>query len=263
MKKLYSLIAMALCCCVFNSASAQSEATFYTSMGSFKVMLTDTLTPRTVDSFRSLVAKKFYDGLIFHRVIDNFMIQGGCPLGTGTGGPGYSFPDEFHATLKNVPQALAMANSGPNTNGSQFFINLVTNAHLNNKHTVFGMVTTGFNIVQNIGKVPTNSSDKPLTDVKLDSIRITKFPASVTNTNGKVSGVNIYPNPNNGVFSISLPAEHTVEVVITDISGRIIHKAETEQVDVLKVDMSHQPKGIYLVRMTTGQTTAYGKIMVQ
>jgi cyclophilin family peptidyl-prolyl cis-trans isomerase len=186
--------------------NAQTEATWYTSMGDFKTVLTDTLTPETVDSFIARVSEKFYDGLIFHRVIDNFMIQGGDPLGTGSGGPGYSFDDEFVPSLKNVPGALAMANSGPNTNGSQFFINLITNAHLDNHHTVFGMTSVGFSIVQDIGNVATNSSNRPLTDVVIDSIRITNLytPAGITSIAG-VGNISIYPNPCRGIFHIQLP----------------------------------------------------------
>ncbi len=118
MKLLRNILLMGVCCMGYGAASGQTEATWYTSKGMFKTVLTDTLTPITVDSFIARVSENFYDGLIFHRVINNFMIQGGDPLGTGFGGPGYTFVDEFHPTLKNVPRALAMANTSmPNTNG--------------------------------------------------------------------------------------------------------------------------------------------------
>ncbi len=116
-------------------------ATFTTSKGEIRLELFDDKTPKTVDNFEKLVSDGFYDGLTFHRVIDDFMVQGGCPQGTGTGGPGYTFEDEFHADLKHdVPGTLSMANSGPNTNGSQFFITHVPTSWLDGKHTVFGRV---------------------------------------------------------------------------------------------------------------------------
>ncbi|MBZ0100123.1 MAG: peptidylprolyl isomerase [Taibaiella sp.] len=261
MKKLYTVAAIAILALFVNPITAQTEATFYTSMGSFKIELTDTLTPRTVDSFKARVVEGFYDGLIFHRVIDNFMIQGGDPLGNGTGGPGYTFPDEFHPTLKNVPKALAMANAGPNTNGSQFFINLVTNSHLDSLHTVFGMVTTGFNIVQNIGKVPTGTNNKPLTDVVIDSIRLTKFPVGLKNLNPTLA-TNVYPNPNNGLFSIDIP-RGARELVITDINGRVVKQLQPGNVNTLDVDLSGQPKGVYLLRITGPKESFMGRIVLQ
>jgi cyclophilin family peptidyl-prolyl cis-trans isomerase len=229
-----------------SSASAQTEATWYTSMGTFKTVLTDTLTPRTVDSFIARVSEKFYDGTIFHRVIDNFMIQGGDPLGTGFGGPGYSFPDEFRPTLKNVPGALAMANSGPNTNGSQFFINLVTNSHLNNVHTVFGKTTENFTVVQSIGHVATNSADKPITDVVLDSIRITNLSTTVSNTGHGVAAT-ISPNPCHGMVVISLPNVAT-KVEVTNINGQCVYAVSAS--GTLHADLRNAPAGLYFIRLT-------------
>jgi peptidyl-prolyl cis-trans isomerase A (cyclophilin A) len=227
-------------------------------MGSFTVDLTDTLTPRTVDSFIARVAEKFYDGLIFHRVIDGFMIQGGDPAGNGTGGPGYTFPDEFHPTLKNVPQALSMANAGPNTNGSQFFINLVNNSHLNNKHTVFGMVTTNFSVVQAIGKVPTNANDKPFTDVTIDSIRITRFAATVSDLAG--TGIHIYPNPSAGIFNIDLPGIVT-DVEVVNLKGQVIYATKVKYNQA--VDLRDQSPGLYIVRISTARGVAQTKVIIQ
>jgi len=116
-------------------------ATFTTSKGEIRLELFADKTPKTVANFEKLASDGFYDGLCFHRVIDDFMIQGGCPLGTGTGGPGYTFEDEFHPDLKHDgPGVLSMANAGPNTNGSQFFITHAAQPHLDGKHTVFGRV---------------------------------------------------------------------------------------------------------------------------
>ena len=148
-------------------------ATFTTSKGTFKVELLEDKAPLTTQNFISLAEKNYYDGLIFHRIIADFMIQGGCPKGNGTGGPGYAIPDEFHPELKHDKAGiLSMANAGPNTGGSQFFITLVPTPWLDNRHAVFGKVTEGLEVVQNIGLTETNFSDKPLEDVVIEKITI-------------------------------------------------------------------------------------------
>jgi len=164
-------------------------AIMQTSMGDVVIRLFEDRAPKTVENFVGLATGtreytdpktgektkgNFYDGLIFHRVIENFMIQGGCPLGTGTGGPGYSFEDEFDPKLSfDAPGYLAMANAGPNTNGSQFFITTVPTPHLNQKHTIFGSVVQGMDVVLNISKVRTdNRMNKPLTPVVIRHVAI-------------------------------------------------------------------------------------------
>ena len=149
-----------------------SKAILNTNRGSVEVEFFDEDAPKTVENFRKLAADGFYDGLIFHRVIRDFMIQGGCPEGTGTGGPGYQFEDEFNAH-KVEKGALAMANAGPNTNGSQFFIvTTPTAAWLDGKHTVLGKVIEGMDIVDAIETSPTDGHDKPLEDQKIESITL-------------------------------------------------------------------------------------------
>jgi peptidyl-prolyl cis-trans isomerase B (cyclophilin B) len=138
-----------------------SEATLHTNTGPITVRFFDDDAPKTVENFRKLAGDGFYDGLIFHRVIKDFMLQGGCPEGTGTGGPGYTFEDEFN-DHKIVRGALAMANAGPNTNGSQFFIVTADAAPwLDGKHTVFGEVTEGMETVDAIEGTETGPADKP------------------------------------------------------------------------------------------------------
>ena len=169
-------------------------ATFVTSMGTIVCKLFEKEAPLTVANFTSLargtkeytdpktgqkVKQPLYNGTTFHRVIPRFMIQGGDPLGNGTGGPGYSFRDEFHASLRfDQPGRLAMANSGPNTNGSQFFITEAPTGHLDNKHTIFGQVVEGQELVNQIARVPSDASNKPRTPVVIKTIRIERFPAA-------------------------------------------------------------------------------------
>ncbi|MBP9864848.1 MAG: peptidylprolyl isomerase [Candidatus Omnitrophica bacterium] len=129
--------------------------------------------PKTVENFVKLARKGFYDGIIFHRVIPDFMIQTGDPQGNGTGGPGYQFADEFSPKLRHSkPGILSMANSGPNTNGSQFFITEAATPHLDNRHSVFGEVTEGIDVVRKIARVPRDRRDRPVTDVKMKKVTV-------------------------------------------------------------------------------------------
>jgi peptidyl-prolyl cis-trans isomerase A (cyclophilin A) len=170
--------------------SATQTATLHTSAGDIKINLFGNHAPKTVANFVELATgakewtdprtgekttAKLYDGTVFHRVIDNFMIQGGDPLGRGTGGPGYNFADEFHGELSfDRPYLLAMANAGPNTNGSQFFITTTKTPHLNRKHTIFGEVADAESraVVDAIGTTRTGAGDRPLTDVTINSVTI-------------------------------------------------------------------------------------------
>jgi peptidyl-prolyl cis-trans isomerase B (cyclophilin B) len=149
-----------------------SAATLHTSHGPIEIELFDGDAPKTVENFRKLASDGFYDGIVFHRVIRDFMIQGGCPKGTGTGGPGYTFEDEINQH-KVVRGAIAMANAGPNTNGSQFFIVTTAGAPwLDGKHTVFGQVTGGMDAVDAIEALPTDGRDRPLEPPRIESIEV-------------------------------------------------------------------------------------------
>jgi peptidyl-prolyl cis-trans isomerase A (cyclophilin A) len=165
------------------------HAHFTTSEGAFTIQLFEHEAPNTVANFVGLAegtkeftdpktgkkaTRPFYNGLTFHRIIDGFMIQGGDPLGTGTGGPGYTFRDEFHSKLRHTkPGILSMANAGPGTNGSQFFITLAATPWLDNRHSVFGEVVEGMDVVQKIGSVPTSKpGDRPLKPITVESVEI-------------------------------------------------------------------------------------------
>ena len=145
-----------------------------TTLGNIDAELFVDKAPVTAGNFRTLVEKGFYNGLVFHRVIDGFMVQTGCPKGTGTGGPGYTIKDEFGPGLKHSGEGiLSMANAGPNTGGSQFFITLGATPWLDGKHAIFGRVVGGMDVVQKIGKTPTDSNDRPKTPVKMTRVTLT------------------------------------------------------------------------------------------
>jgi peptidyl-prolyl cis-trans isomerase A (cyclophilin A) len=156
----------------------ETFAVFDTTEGKFKAKLYADKTPRTVENFVSLAdgtktGKPFFDGTVFHRVIPDFMIQGGDPEGTGRGGPGYTFADEFVDSLRHTkPGLLSMANRGPNTNGSQFFVTVAATPWLDNKHSIFGEVVEGYDIVEKISLAPRNAQDRPLKEVKVNSVKI-------------------------------------------------------------------------------------------
>ncbi|TVP75533.1 MAG: peptidylprolyl isomerase [Gemmatimonadales bacterium] len=152
---------------------ANRTAVFETNHGTFRAELFEERAPDTTGNFISLVEDEFYDGIVFHRVIEGFMIQGGCPEGSGRGGPGYTIDDEFHPELSHDSEGiLSMANAGPNTGGSQFFVTLDKTPWLDNKHAVFGRVVDGMDVVREIGAVATGRGDRPKKDVVMKSVRI-------------------------------------------------------------------------------------------
>ena len=159
----------------------RATAVFETNQGTFEAELYAKECPETVWNFINLAEGRqetdrdgnFYDGLVFHRVIEGFMIQGGCPSGTGTGGPGYRFNDEFDSSLRHTSEGiLSMANAGPGTNGSQFFITLGPTPHLDDNHSVFGKVTEGMDVIRKIGSTQTGPGDRPAEDVVMEKVTI-------------------------------------------------------------------------------------------
>jgi peptidyl-prolyl cis-trans isomerase A (cyclophilin A) len=152
---------------------ANRLARFDTNMGTFVAELYEDRAPVTTKNFIDLAEKNFYDGVVFHRVIAGFMIQGGDPTGTGTGGPGYKIKDEFHPELKHTDKGLlSMANAGPNTGGSQFFVTLAATPWLDNKHAIFGKVVEGLDVVDRIGGTKTDARDRPLEKVVIEKLEI-------------------------------------------------------------------------------------------
>ena len=181
LKKILALLSIVIFALLVSACGGEKKvekpkpatAVFETNMGSFEVALATEDAPDTSSNFIKLARAGFYNGLVFHRVIDGFMIQGGDPMGNGRGGPGYQIKDEFSPKLKHDGEGvLSMANSGPNTGGSQFFITLKATPWLDGKHAVFGKVTKGMEVVRKIGKVKTDGNDKPVQDVIIKTISI-------------------------------------------------------------------------------------------
>jgi len=244
---------------------AQTQVTFYTTKGVFVAEMYDTLQPITAGNFLSLVNEKFYDGIIFHRVINGFMIQGGDPTGTGNGGPGYTIQDEFDSLTSNLWKNLAMANSGPNTGGSQFFINLVNNVYLNPNYPVFGKVTSGFNIVQAIGAVAKDANDRPLVDVVMDSVRVTFNPfAGITGIELNEKTIGVFPNPNSGNFTIyaghNFAENNFYSLKITKLIGEIIYESKIREQST-NIDLQ-VGNGIYFVSLTDANKNTINKKVV-
>ena len=184
MKKILLLCMLLLCMAGLTACGQEKEApvkaepataVFQTSMGDFEVKLATDYAPKTSENFIKLAKKGYYDGLTFHRVIDNFMIQGGCPKGDGTGGPGYKIKDEFSSKLlHDGPGVISMANAGPNTGGSQFFITLAPTPWLNGHHAIFGKIVEGMEVVRLIGVVPTDFRDRPREAVIMEKVEVVK-----------------------------------------------------------------------------------------
>ncbi len=218
-----------------------------------------------------LVNTHFYDGVIFHRVIAGFMIQGGDPLGTGFGGTGIPIQDELTAPNLNLQKVLAMANSGPNTGESQFFINLVNNNFLNPNYPVFGIVINNFSVVQAIGVVPTNSSDRPLTDVVMDSVRVTSVSAAgIAETNKPLFETDIFPNPVTDKSSISINSGTTnkVNLSIYNQLGELMYSDTKKLFTGINTILFNEikantfPNGMYYLIVSDGKTTSQHKFTI-
>lgn len=256
---------------------SQTVVTFYTTEGNFKVELYDVLKPITAGNFLSLVEQGFYDDVIFHRVISNFVIQGGDPTGTGYGGPGYTIEDEFDENLSNTIRTLSMANSGPNTGGSQFFINLTNNSHLDfdnepysSAHPVFGEVIGGWNIVQIIEDVPVDGGYRPTTPVVMDSIRVTVPFLSVSSFSNNKYSFSIQPNPISILSEIEINSkiDDTVEFFILNVNGVLIAKKTfqlNEGINKIKLSnfgVDNFSNGMYFMMLNCNNNISHKRFLI-
>jgi peptidylprolyl isomerase len=247
------------------TVQSQTVVTFYTTMGDFEVELYDAQMPITVGNFLSLVEDEFYDGIIFHRVISNFVIQGGDPTGTGSGGPGYTIPDEFNPDLSNLERTISMANTGqPNSGGSQFFINLKDNIFLDfdnpplsSAHPIFGEVITGWDVVELIENVPVDGNDRPITPVVMNMVRVTQ-PLATTDFNANEAAYTIYPNPvtKQSVVEINSKTTAMTEFSIRNVNGAVLatKKIQVNQgvnkIDLTDFQIDKLAVGMYFMAIT-------------
>lgn len=258
------------------ASSAQTQATFYTNQGDFIVELYDWRMPITTTNFKTLVQSKFYDSTIFHRVIDNFMIQGGNASLTG-GSTAAVIQDEFDASTSNLQFTIAMANSGPNSGTSQFFINLKDNPYLDfdkapstSKHPVFGQVITGSNNVLSIGTVPTNTNDKPITDVLIDSIRMTYLvPTAIENIYLGADAFQLFPNPirSGNTIKFSIPTEGLYMIKLYNLNGQIVYK-ESAQLkkgtnELAIHSLGDLPKGNYFLVCSSAKHNLKSQLIIE
>ena len=257
--------------------NAQTVVTFYTTLGDFEVKLYDAERPITAGNFLDLVNQEFYDGVIFHRVISDFMIQSGDPTGTGSGGPGYSIPDEFQPPISNLKKTISMANTGqPNSGGSQFFINLKNNTYLDfdkppytSAHPVFGEVITGWEVVELIADVPVNSNNRPLTPVVINMIRITQ-PLAINEFATEDTSFTIYPNPVTAESVVELTSKSTEMTVfsIMDVNGLVVNSQNIQvRKGINKINLSNfginkLPVGMYFISISNGNGITHKRFLV-
>ena len=274
MKK--SLLYFLFIICSFGTVKSQTVVTFYTTLGDFEVLLYDTLKPITAGNFIDLVEQEFYDDVIFHRIISNFVIQGGDPTGTGSGGPGYTILDEFDPSLSNLERTLSMANAGPNTGGSQFFINTVDNPHLDfdnppftSAHPVFGEVISGWDIVEIIENVPVDGNNRPITPVVMNQIRITG-PLGVTDFDKNEDLTSIYPNPisETSVVEINSNTADMTEFSILNMNGALIAKQMIQvnqgvnKISLSDFQLDNLSNGVYFMLINNNEVISQKRFLI-
>ncbi len=255
--------------CTYTASVAQTQVTMYTNHGNIVAQMYDSLVPLTVGNFVGLADTGYYDGVIFHRIIPGFVIQGGDPTGTGSGGPGWTIPDEFDSTLQNIKKTMSMANSGPNSAGSQFFINLQNNygldfdkTPLTSAHAVFGIVRSDWNIVVAIAQVPTDGNDRPINDVIMDSVRITGSYLTTEQTQANKTKSAIYPNPvtNQSVLDVYNHQNEWAKISITNTKGELIWQGKKQlvagkkQIPLYELTTQQLKNGTYFISITSSKT---------
>lgn len=259
------------------AVNSQSVVTFYTTEGDFEVELYDILKPITAGNFLSLVEQEFYDDVIFHRIISNFVIQGGDPTGTGSGGPGYTIQDEFDPSLSNVERTLSMANAGPNTGGSQFFINLKDNIFLDfdnppftSAHPVFGKVITGWDIVEIIENVPVDGNDRPITPVVMDSIRVTQPILAVSDFDENKYSFSIQPNPitKQSVIEVNSKTANQTEFSILSMNGMLVAKKMIQvnqgvtKINLSDFEIDNLSNGVYFITLNSNGNITHKRFLI-
>ena len=259
------------------TVNSQTVVTFYTTLGDFEVELYDDISPITVGNFLSLVDQEFYDGIIFHRVLVNFIIQGGDPTGTGSGGPGYTIEDEFDSRVSNVKKTLAMANTGqPNSGGSQFFINLKDNTYLDfdkppytSAHPVFGEVITGWDVVELIENVPVNGNGRPLTPVVMNMVRVTR-PLAINEFNANESSYTIYPNPvtKQSIIEVNSKTTDMTLFSIMNVNGailstqKIIVNEGVNKINLSDFQIDKLPVGMYFMSINNNDVVTQKRFLI-
>ncbi|MEH6764923.1 MAG: peptidylprolyl isomerase [Aequorivita antarctica] len=259
------------------TVQSQTVVTFYTTLGDFEVELYDAQMPITVGNFLSLVDQEFYDGIIFHRVISNFVIQGGDPTGTGSGGPGYTIEDEFNPDLSNLKKTLSMANTGqPNSGGSQFFINLKDNIFLDfdnpplsSAHPIFGEVITGWDIVELIENVPVDGNDRPITPVVMNMVRVTQ-PLGTNDLDATESSYTIYPNPvtKQSVIEINSKTTDMTLFSIMNVNGAILATQNIQvqeglnRINLSDFQIDKLPVGMYFMTINNNAVVTQKRFLV-
>lgn len=269
MKKIFTLALGLVLGFYHTNINAQTEVRFFTNYGTFDVMIHNDIMPITGGNFLELVDNEFYDEVIFHRIIEDFVIQGGDPTGTGSGGPGYAIDDEFHESLSNVEKTISMANSGPNTGGSQFFFNMVDNTFLDpdeapttSKHPVFGEVIANWNVVEEISKVAVDNNDRPVEEVIMDSIRRVAL-LNVSEIAIEKKNIAIYPNPVTADSQITIEASYSglTEITLYDCIGTLISRSVislekgTNTVRLQQVMQAEYTAGIYFLQLEGSSNT--------
>ncbi len=258
------------------TVNSQTIITFYTTLGDFEVELYDELKPITAGNILDLVEQEFYDGVIFHRVITNFVVQGGDPTGTGSGGPGYTIEDEFDPNLSNIKKTLSMANAGPNTGGSQFFINLKDNIHLDfdnapltSAHPVFGEVISGWDVVELIENVPVDANNRPITEVVMNEVRVTQ-PLGVNDFNQNETSSTIYPNPvtKQSIIEINSNTAEMTQFTILNMNGALISRQMIpinqgiNQISLSDFEMESLPIGVYFMTINNNSVNSHKRFII-